>query len=105
MASRYYPPGMRSAVKVVTAQATVVMRLGHMVTFLGRALAAVPWTLRHYRKEFLRILADVTWGNGSIVVGGGTAGVIIVLARRPERSWESKATTRCICWGWSRRPE
>ncbi|MDV8069323.1 ABC transporter permease [Rhodococcus sp. IEGM 1366] len=79
MASRYYPPGMRSAVKVVSAQATVVMRLGHMVTFLGRALAAVPWTLRHYRKEFLRILADVTWGNGSIVVGGGTAGVIIVL--------------------------
>lgn len=79
MASRYYAPGIRSAVKLVMAQATVVMRLGHMVTFLARALAAIPWTFRHYRKEFLRILADVTWGNGSIVVGGGTAGVIIVL--------------------------
>lgn len=50
-----------------------------MVVFLLRAIAAVPATLRHYRKEFLRILSDVTWGNGSLVVGGGTAGVIIVL--------------------------
>nr|WP_240959148.1 ABC transporter permease [Rhodococcus sp. HNM0563] len=50
-----------------------------MVTFLMRAIAAIPTTLRHYRKEFLRILSDVTWGNGSLVVGGGTAGVIIVL--------------------------
>lgn len=50
-----------------------------MVVFFLRAVAAVPTTLRNYRKEFLRILSDVTWGNGSLVVGGGTAGVIIVL--------------------------
>ena len=64
---------------VVASHAAVIQRLGHMIGFLVRALAAIPTTLRHYRKEFLRILADVTWGNGSIVVGGGTAGVIIIL--------------------------
>ncbi|WP_232839855.1 MULTISPECIES: ABC transporter permease [Nocardia] len=58
---------------------TAIMRLGHMLTFLIRAVASIPVMLRQYRKEFLRILSDVTWGNGSIVVGGGTAGVIIVL--------------------------
>lgn len=79
MASRYLPPGTRPLVLVANAQARSVQRLGHMVVFFLRAVAAIPTTLRHYRKEFLRILSDVTWGNGSLVVGGGTAGVIIVL--------------------------
>lgn len=79
MASRYLPPGTRPFVVVAAAQVRSVQRLGHMVVFLLRAVAAIPTTLRHYRKEFLRILSDVTWGNGSLVVGGGTAGVIIVL--------------------------
>ncbi|WP_020104863.1 ABC transporter permease [Nocardia sp. 348MFTsu5.1] len=79
MASKYYPTGARTFAKVVNVQGVLVMRLGHMVAFLVRALVSIPLTLRHYRKEFLRILSDVTWGNGSIVVGGGTAGVIIVL--------------------------
>ncbi|MGN5238132.1 ABC transporter permease [Rhodococcus sp. SJ-3] len=79
MASSYFPPGVRPIVTAVRSQAAVIARLGHMVTFLMRAVAAIPTTLRHYRKEFLRILSDVTWGNGSLVVGGGTAGVIIVL--------------------------
>nr|WP_232541819.1 ABC transporter permease [Nocardia bovistercoris] len=55
------------------------MRLGHMFTFFVRALVAIPAMLRHYRTEFMRTLSDIAWGNGSIVVGGGTAGVIIVL--------------------------
>ena len=79
MASRYFPPRTPSFVVVPTAPVRSVQRLGHMVVFLLRAVAAIPTTLRHYRKEFLRILSDVTWGNGSLVVGGGTAGVIIVL--------------------------
>ncbi|MGC5163702.1 MlaE family ABC transporter permease [Rhodococcus sp. DT1] len=79
MASRYVPRGTRPFVVAGRAQARSIQRLGHMVVFLLRAIAAVPTTLRHYRKEFLRILSDVTWGNGSLVVGGGTAGVIIVL--------------------------
>ena len=50
-----------------------------MMTFFVRAVAGIPVTLTRYRKAFLTILADVTWGNGSIVVGGGTAWVIILL--------------------------
>ncbi|WP_420063454.1 MlaE family ABC transporter permease [Mycobacteroides chelonae] len=54
-------------------------RSGHMVAFFVRAIVGVPIALRHYRKEFLRHLSDVAWGNGSLVVGGGTAGVALVL--------------------------
>ncbi|XJF15938.1 ABC transporter permease [Mycobacterium sp. AMU20-3851] len=54
-------------------------RLGHMVVFFVRAITAIPLVLRQYRKEFIRLLSDVTWGNGSLVVGGGTVGVAVVL--------------------------
>ncbi|WP_330255020.1 ABC transporter permease [Nocardia sp. NBC_00565] len=79
MASRYYPPNVKPMIKAAAAQGTIVMRFGHMITFLVRGLVSIPTMLRHYPKEFLRILSDVTWGNGSIVVGGGTAGVMVVL--------------------------
>ena len=55
------------------------MRLGHMLVFFVRALMGVPIALRHYRSEFVRLVSDISWGNGSLVVGGGTAGVAIVL--------------------------
>lgn len=79
MASRYYPVGTRSVIAGSTELARVVARLGHMLTFFFRAVAGIPVMLRHYRAEFTRVLSDIVWGNGSIVVGGGTAGVIIVL--------------------------
>ncbi|MEU5757685.1 ABC transporter permease [Nocardia sp. NPDC047648] len=79
MAAPYRPPGTRVALRGLARLGTAVMRLGHMMTFFLRALFSIPVMLRHYRTEFVRILSDVTWGNGSIVVGGGTAGVIIVL--------------------------
>ncbi len=50
-----------------------------MLVFFVRAVAGVPVALRHYRGEFVRLLSDIAWGNGSLVVGGGTAGVAVVL--------------------------
>lgn len=79
MAAQYYPLGTRWLAESLRTIGTLFMRLGHMFTFFVRALAAIPAMLRHYRTEFLRILSDIAWGNGSIVVGGGTAGVIVVL--------------------------
>lgn len=79
MASRYYPPGVRPIIVAGTTVSVPVMRLGYMVTFFIRVLGGIPVVLRHYRAEFLRILSNVTWGNGSIVVGGGTGQVILVL--------------------------
>ncbi|UGT61281.1 ABC transporter permease [Nocardia asteroides] len=79
MAAPYRPIGTRTLLRTSRQFGVSFMRLGHMISFLVRALGSIPVMLRHYRGEFLRILSDITWGNGSIVVGGGTAGVIIVL--------------------------
>ncbi|HYB81765.1 MAG TPA: ABC transporter permease [Mycobacterium sp.] len=56
-----------------------LIRLGHLLVFFVRALVAIPIAIRHYRGEFLRLLSNIAWGNGSLVVGGGTAGVAVVL--------------------------
>jgi phospholipid/cholesterol/gamma-HCH transport system permease protein len=78
-ASTYVPTLARPIVGAYRAAAAPTMRLGHMLLFFVRAVLAVPSVLRQYRTEFLRLLSNIAWGNGSIVVGGGTAGVAVVL--------------------------
>jgi len=82
MGTRYTPPALKpfravGAVAIVPVQAN--RRLGHQGITFCRAVAAIPFVLRHYRKEVLRLTADVGWGNGSLIVGGGTVGVVIIL--------------------------
>jgi phospholipid/cholesterol/gamma-HCH transport system permease protein len=54
--------------------------LGDQLGFYGRALAWTPRTLRRYKKETLRLLAEVTFGSGALAVIGGTVGVIAFLS-------------------------
>jgi phospholipid/cholesterol/gamma-HCH transport system permease protein len=54
--------------------------LGHQATFVVGVFAAVPLTLRSYPSEVVRLVGDICWGSGAIVVGGGTIGVMVLLA-------------------------
>jgi phospholipid/cholesterol/gamma-HCH transport system permease protein len=74
-----YSPFRVPWARIIRALTSPILRLGHMLVFFIRAVAAVPIVLRHYRTEFARLLSDIAWGNGSLVVGGGTAGVALVL--------------------------
>jgi phospholipid/cholesterol/gamma-HCH transport system permease protein len=53
--------------------------LGEELAFFIKALAWTPRTLRRYKKEILRILAEVTLGSGALAVIGGTVGVITAM--------------------------
>lgn len=53
--------------------------LGEQLSFYLKALAWTPRTIGRYKKEILRILAEVTLGSGSLAVIGGTVGVILAL--------------------------
>ncbi|WP_373140422.1 MlaE family ABC transporter permease [Mycobacterium marinum] len=79
--SAYRPlaPITEQVVRLYRRTTKPIIRLGHMLVFFFRALAGVPIAVRQYRGEFLRLLSNITWGNGSIVVGGGTAGVAVAL--------------------------
>ncbi|MFF2554541.1 ABC transporter permease [Nocardia sp. NPDC058058] len=82
MGSTYTPPALKPVRVLGSAVAAPVQanqRLGHQAYTFFQAFIAVPFVLKHYRKEVLRLTADVGWGNGSLVVGGGTIGVVIML--------------------------
>lgn len=51
--------------------------LGDQVAFYGRSLAAIPYTLVHYRNEVIRILGEVAFGRGALVLVAGTLGIIV----------------------------
>ncbi|MFL6130215.1 MAG: MlaE family ABC transporter permease [Mycobacteriales bacterium] len=65
--------------RLVQRPVEVLDDLGGQLGFYARALAAVPRTLRRYKKEILRLLAEVSFGGGALAVIGGTVGVIAFL--------------------------
>ena len=54
--------------------------LGRELKFYIKAISWTPRTLRRYRREIVRLLAEVTLGSGALAVIGGTVGVITALA-------------------------
>lgn len=54
--------------------------LGGQLSFYGRSLAWTGRTVRRYKKEVLRLLAEVSFGRGALAVVGGTVGVIAFLS-------------------------
>lgn len=81
--SRHLPYGLGGPVRLsasaVGSAGAVLERLGHQGTFLIQVLAAVPRTITHYRRQTGVLLVDMIWGNGSLIVGGGTIGVLVFL--------------------------
>ncbi|MGW6423583.1 ABC transporter permease [Nocardia sp. NPDC055053] len=78
----YLPPALRPWRAMRQAAQPVAdanVRLGHQGMVFVEALLAIPFVLRHYRTEVVRLIVDVTWGNGALVVGGGTVGVVLIL--------------------------
>ncbi|GAA3711983.1 ABC transporter permease [Gordonia hankookensis] len=53
--------------------------VGFALAFCWQVIASIPVTLRQYRAETVRTITDMTWGRGSLIVGGGTAAVMVVM--------------------------
>ncbi|EHK87960.1 MlaE family ABC transporter permease [Saccharomonospora azurea] len=58
---------------------TTLDLLGDQMSFYLRALAWAPRAVRRYSREVLRLLAEVSFGSGSLAVIGGTVGVMVGL--------------------------
>ena len=54
--------------------------LGEQMRFYVRSLAWSGRTVRRYKKEVIRLLAEVSLGTGALAVIGGTVGIIAFLA-------------------------
>jgi phospholipid/cholesterol/gamma-HCH transport system permease protein len=69
-----------TARRAVTAPLGILDNLGDQLSFYLRALGWTPRTLRRYKKEVFRLLAEVVFGSGGLAVIGGTIGVIAFLS-------------------------
>ncbi|WP_036498733.1 MlaE family ABC transporter permease [Nocardia aobensis] len=80
--STYRPKGLSHFVRFYRRRGLLLARvegLGFVLSFIWQVLSSIPLTLRRYRDETLRIISDMTWGRGSVIVGGGTVPMMIVL--------------------------
>ena len=53
---------------------------GDQLSLYGRAIGWIPRTLRRYRKEIARLLAEISFGSGALIIILGTAGVMAALS-------------------------
>jgi phospholipid/cholesterol/gamma-HCH transport system permease protein len=66
--------------RVVDAPLQVLEELGEQLSLYARAIVWIPRTLRRYRSEIARLLAEVSFGSGALIVILGTAGVMLSLS-------------------------
>ncbi|MQY26391.1 ABC transporter permease [Nocardia aurantia] len=78
MSATYIPAAARP-MRLLRGPVNLLAAAGHQVFFLVRTFLSVPVAMRNYSREVLRLISDVTWGNGTLVAGGGTIGVVLVI--------------------------
>jgi phospholipid/cholesterol/gamma-HCH transport system permease protein len=66
--------------KVVSEPLDQLEELGDQLSLYVRAVAWMPKTVASYSKEVMRLLAEVSFGSGALVVILGTAGVMASLS-------------------------
>ncbi|PRC62294.1 ABC transporter permease, partial [Mycobacterium sp. ITM-2017-0098] len=55
---------------------SILGRIGDMALFYVRAAAGVPYALRYYRKDILRLIAEISMGAGTLAMIGGTLVIV-----------------------------
>ncbi|WP_370248971.1 MlaE family ABC transporter permease [Nocardioides sp.] len=70
-------PGRRPSPRPFAAAYRGLAELGDQVSFFGRSLAGTPRAFTRYRRETLRLLAEVSLGRGALVLVAGTLGIIV----------------------------
>jgi phospholipid/cholesterol/gamma-HCH transport system permease protein len=77
------PPRLQGPVRVVkkigSRPVSALDDLGAQLSFYGRSIAWTYRVLIRYKKEVLRLLAEVSLGSGALALVGGTVGVIAFL--------------------------
>ncbi|QIS04340.1 ABC transporter permease [Nocardia brasiliensis] len=79
MAAPYAPWLLRSINQSTHRVLASIETVGFAAVFVWQAFASIPLTLHRYRAQTMRMITDMTWGRGSVIVGGGTVPVLVIL--------------------------
>ena len=71
-----FPPGAASADRLVGAPGRFLDSVGHVAWFVVTAMGSIGHALRYYRKETLRLIAEIGMGTGAMAVIGGTSAIV-----------------------------
>jgi phospholipid/cholesterol/gamma-HCH transport system permease protein len=71
-----FPRGAAGADKIVGAPGRFLDSVGHVAWFVVTAMGSIGHALRYYRKETLRLIAEIGMGTGAMAVIGGTAAIV-----------------------------
>ena len=69
-----------STLRVADRTLDGIALLGAQVSFASRVLRSIPVAATGYRHETARVLMDIAWGTGALLVGGGTVGIMVLLS-------------------------
>lgn len=79
VASKHVPKGTGWVRRVARRPGGALESAGFAISFGWQVFSSIPLTLKRYRAETMRAITDLTWGRGSIVVGGGTVPMLVLL--------------------------
>ena len=68
--------GLRTAKRVIDAPLEKLEDFGHQMAFYVRAFAWVWRVIVRYKKEVIRLLAEVSLGTGGLAVMGGSVAIV-----------------------------
>src|SRR3569623_3562654 len=71
-----FPRGYARTEKLAGAPARFLDSVGHVAWFVVTAIGSIGHALRYYRKETLRLLAEIGMGTGAMAVVGGTVAIV-----------------------------
>jgi phospholipid/cholesterol/gamma-HCH transport system permease protein len=71
-----FPRAFGATSGLVTAPARGLDSVGHVAWFVVTAFGSIGHTLRYYRKETLRLIAEIGMGTGAMAVIGGTVAIV-----------------------------
>ena len=67
-----YPWLMRAYEKPIG----VLSKTGNQMFFFGRAIRGVPFAAVHFRREIIRLVAEISMGTGTLAMIGGTVAIV-----------------------------
>jgi phospholipid/cholesterol/gamma-HCH transport system permease protein len=71
-----FPRAYTRANRWVSAPVRAVDSVGHVAWFVVTAVGSIAHALRYYRREMLRLVAEIGMGTGAMAVIGGTVAIV-----------------------------
>ncbi|MGK2881737.1 MAG: ABC transporter permease [Mycobacterium sp.] len=71
-----FPRAYTNVNRYVGGPARFLDSVGHLAVFVFTAVGQVGHALRHYRRETLRLIAEIGMGTGAMAVIGGTVAIV-----------------------------